>query len=174
MAVAKASRISAMPSLVSASGCTWPSPMAVAVGPTSGQGFSPIAISGAPSGPLPSKARCDEPLRPAWPSCIAGTAPCALMKRASRCTGSICASDQSPRSPWVMRPSRITLVTSVKISPKPPTAKRPSCTICQSFAKPSIAEYWQSGGITTRLGIVTPRMVSGEKSKELMGRLRSG
>jgi len=41
--------------------------------------------------------------------------------------------------------------------------------MCQSFAKPSIAEYWQSGGITTRFGIVTLRMVSGENSKEPMG-----
>ena len=40
--------------------------------------------------------------------------------------------------------------------------------MCQSFAMPSTAEYWQSGGTTARFGMVRPRSVSGENSSEPM------
>ncbi len=67
-----------------------------------------------------------------------------------------------------MRPSRSTETTSQNTSPKPPTAKRPSCTMCQSSAMPSVAEYWHSGGTAARLGMVRPRSVSGENSSDPM------
>lgn len=33
------------------------------------------------------------------------------------------------------------------INAEPPMARLPKCTRCQSFAKPSIAEYWHIGEI---------------------------
>ena len=82
-----------------------------------------------------------------------------MRARASRCV-----SDQIPRSPWVILPIRSTAAASVNTRPAPPVAYRPRCTMCQSPATPSLAEYWHIGEITMRFRIVTSRTVSGVNS----------
>ena len=53
----------------------------------------------------PSHGRAVLALRPACASCIAGTAPCALMNRKIRASISMCSSFQIPRSCGLIRPS---------------------------------------------------------------------
>jgi hypothetical protein len=138
--------------------------MGRAVGATTRQGRSPRAMSSAPSGPLPNQGRCMPALRPAWASWTPAAAPWPFTKAAMRASGAMWLSDQMPRSPWVMRPSGSTAVASVKTTLAPPTAKRPYCTMCQSLAMPSSAEYWHMGEMTTRLRRVSPRRVRGLSS----------
>ncbi len=52
-------------------------------------------------------------------------------------------------------------------SPKPPMAKRPRCTKCQSFTTPCCDEYWHMGATTVRLRSVRLRSVMGEKSRDM-------
>ena len=63
-----------------------------------------------------------------------------------------------------MRPSGETAAASVMTSPAPPMARAPRWTRCQSFARPSSAEYWHMGETPTRFGIVTERRERGVKS----------
>src|ERR1700722_1434028 len=60
-----------------------------------------------------------------------------------------------------MRPSAVTAVASENTSPSQPMARLPRCTRCQSFANPSLLEYWHIGETPIRLGRVTPRIGSG-------------
>jgi hypothetical protein len=60
-----------------------------------------------------------------------------------------------------MRPSGLTAVASLKISPAPPTARDPRCTRCHSLANPSTLEYSHIGETKMRLEKVNPRSVSG-------------
>src|ERR1700732_2737787 len=66
-----------------------------------------------------------------------------------------------------MRPSGETPAASVKTREAPPTARLPKCTRCQSFAKPSVLEYWHMGETTIRLRRVSSRMVSSSNSMNL-------
>ncbi len=122
------------------------------------------APSSAGSGSPPFHGTRHDALRPACPSWIAGTAPCAATNAAIRRHDSTWASSQSPQSPGVMRPSGATAVASATTSPAPPTARLPRCTRCHSFGTPSTAEYWHIGDTKMRLGIVTPRSTSGANS----------
>src|SRR5262249_5422583 len=54
-----------------------------------------------------------------------------------------------------------TAVASTNTRPAPPTARLPRCTRCQSFTKPSSAEYWHIGDTAILFRNVTPRIVSG-------------
>ena len=58
-----------------------------------------------------------------------------------------------------MRPSAVTAVASVKISPAPPTARLPKWTKCQSLANPSTLEYWHMGETAMRFKKVSWRRV---------------
>ena len=49
-------------------------------------------------------------------------------------------------------------------SPKPPVARAPRCTRCQSFGTPSTEEYWHIGASQTRLRAVSDRSVIGSNS----------
>ena len=40
-------------------------------------------------------------------------------------------------------------------------ARLPRCTMCQSFGRPSVAEYWHMGETTTRFASVMPRSRNG-------------
>src|SRR5499427_2189288 len=93
------------------------------------------------------------------------TAFCALMKAATRFSGSMNASSQMPRSPMVPQPRRSTLVDSTITRPAPPAANLPAFIRCQSVGKPFTAEYWCIGGTTMRLRKVTPRIVKGENNE---------
>src|SRR3569833_3260605 len=66
-----------------------------------------------------------------------------------------------------MRPSGTTPVASRMTRPKPPSAKRPRCTKCQSLATPCRAEYWHMGAITARLRSVSSRRVRGENRRDI-------
>ena len=92
-------------------------------------------------------------------SWMPATAPWARIKRVMRCRGSICSSFHRPRSWAVIRPSGVTAVASVKISPAPPTARLPRWTRCQSLASPSTLEYWHIGETAMRLRRVSCRRV---------------
>jgi len=54
-------------------------------------------------------------------------------------------------------------LASTMTSPAPPTAREPRWTRCQSFARPSVLEYWHIGETASRLRRVTPRSGSGSK-----------
>src|SRR5579872_4321218 len=69
-----------------------------------------------------------------------------------------------------MRPSGSTPVASTITSPKPPSAKRPRCTRCQSLARPCFAEYWHIGETTVRFLKMVPRRVKGENSLDIGAR----
>ena len=98
-------------------------------GPT---GCQPPCSSGDDAVTFPR--RIVDALRPACASWIAGTAPCALMNRAIRASGSMCLSSQMPMSSGEIRPRASTAVASTITMPAPPTAREPRCTRCQSFA----------------------------------------
>ncbi len=66
-----------------------------------------------------------------------------------------------PASPGVMRPSGETALASAITKPAPPAARAPRCTRCQSFATPSLDEYWHIGDTPMRLRSVTDLIVSG-------------
>ncbi len=68
-----------------------------------------------------------------------------------------------PASCGEIRPSGATAVASVITSPAPPRAKEPRWTRCQSVGRPSTDEYWHIGETHSRLRIVVPRRVRGEK-----------
>ncbi len=116
-----------------------PSAIGSAVGPTMSHFFSPRAKSSALSGPLPNQGRCMEPLRPACAIWMPGTTLCAFMNRAIRFSGGMCAEDQMPRSPLVMRPWSVTAVASTNTRPAPPSTSRPQCAKWKSWAMPSTA-----------------------------------
>ncbi len=105
-----------------------------------------------------------EPFRPACASWTPATAPCPSTNRTTRASGSIWASSHSPRSPGEMRPRASTAVASNTTMPAPPTARLPRWTRCQSFATPSVAEYWHMGDTAIRLRSVTSRSCRGVKS----------
>ena len=69
-----------------------------------------------------------------------------------------------PLQPCEMRPSRVTPVASMIISPAPEQARLPRCTVCQSLKAPSAALYWHMGDTTMRLGRVIPPNWMGVKS----------
>src|SRR5690242_9411484 len=73
-----------------------------------------------------------------------------------------------------MRASGVTPVASRMTRPKPPSAKRPRCTKCQSLATPWRAEYWHMGATTVRLRKVRPRKVSGENRSDIRGIVERG
>lgn len=67
-----------------------------------------------------------------------------------------------------MRPSGLTAVASVMISPVPPAARAARWEKCQSVGTPAAAPsgaalYWHIGGIQTRLGTVNDRRVRSEE-----------
>ncbi len=62
-----------------------------------------------------------------------------------------------------MRPSGLTAVLSVMISPAPPTARLPRWTKCQSPTTPSSAEYMHMGETTIRFSSSVPRSRKGVK-----------
>src|SRR6476619_6555278 len=64
-----------------------------------------------------------------------------------------------------MRPSAVTTEASVNTTAAPPTARLPRCTRCQSFAKPSMLEYWHIGDTITRLGSVNERSGNGSNRR---------
>src|SRR6476469_6916822 len=70
-----------------------------------------------------------------------------------------------PASWGEILPSGVTAVASDMTSPAPPWAKAPRWTRCQSDGRPSIDEYWHMGDTHTRLRIVVPRSVRGEKRR---------
>src|SRR5690349_10346765 len=70
-----------------------------------------------------------------------------------------------PASCGEILPSAVTAVASDITRPAPPWAKAPRWTRCQSVGRPSIDEYWHMGDTHTRLRIVVPRRVRGEKRR---------
>jgi hypothetical protein len=56
--------------------------------------------------------------------------------------------------------------------PAPPTAREARFWKCQSFAMPSIAEYWHIGDTMMRLRAVTDRIAIGRKSCEFVSTIR--
>ncbi len=64
-----------------------------------------------------------EPLRPAWLSWIAGTAPACLMPSVTHRYASICPSSHKPRSHGEMRPTGETAGDSTLMRPNPPIAR---------------------------------------------------
>ena len=75
----------------------------------------------------------------------------------------VCSSFQMPVSCGLIRPSGTTAVASVSTSPKPPWARAPRCTRCQSVGMPfcSGTEYWHIGATQMRLRKVVSRSVRG-------------
>ena len=99
----------------------------------------------------PRADRCSPCVRRARAGCPA-TAPCALMKRAIRSSGSKCSSLQMPRScgrdPSLGRDRRRLGEHEARAADR--AAAR--WTKCQSLAKPSSQEYWHIGETPMRLG----------------------
>ena len=62
-----------------------------------------------------------------------------------------------------MRPSAVTEVASMKLSPGPREMMPPRWAWCQGVNAPSCAEYWHSGDSHTRFWKVTSRIFSGRK-----------
>jgi hypothetical protein len=160
VASANARSTAAMPAGSSASGTGWPGAKGTALGPTTRH---PPRLSGI-GAPPSSHGACVLAFRPACAIWRHGTAPWASTKRTMRASGSIWPSSHSPRSPGEIRPRGSTAVASNTTSPAPPTARLPRWTRCQSFARPSSAEYWHMGETAMRLRRVTSRSVSGSKS----------
>jgi hypothetical protein len=125
VAAAKASLIVAISRSVISAGRSRLGLARKGLGATIRQGPSPEAASATPSASPPCQGRWLEPLRPAWASWIAGTAPSARMNSAIRLSGAICSSRQRPVQPWVIRPSGSTPVASTNTIPAPPTASLP-------------------------------------------------
>ena len=127
--------------------------------------------------PSPSRRRRAGPCRTARPTdgrsrpcvrrgragCRSG-APWLCTKSTMRRQASACSSFQMPASCGEMRPSGTTAEASVMTSPKPPVARAPRCTRCQSSGTPSIEEYWHIGASQTRLRTVSDRSVIGSNS----------
>ena len=128
----------------------------------SGEGASVSQLPAASGWSSRSQPSWVEPLRPEWPSCRQSFARLlAWTKSTIRRQASRCASFQRPVQPGEMRPSGETQVISVNTSPAPPVARAPRCTRCQSFGRPSTAEYCAIGETTMRFSSVRPRSVSG-------------
>jgi hypothetical protein len=126
--------------------------------------------SSGPSALPPSQGTCADALRPACP--IWMPIGFEVMPRYTCTARAIAASLwslYSPVQPWVMRPSRVTLVFSTTKSPAPEQAKLPRWTRCQSVMLPSSAEYWHIGETTIRLGRVIPPSWIGVKRFAVMG-----
>ncbi len=121
----------------------------------------------------PSHGSAADALRPACAIWMPATAPRSFTNAAMRASGSMCLSDHKPRQPGVMRPSGDTAVASTMTSPAPPTAREPRWTKCQSFARPSSAEYWHMGETPMRLRNVTERTASGENKCGTEGKFLS-
>src|SRR4051794_55206 len=81
------------------------------------------------------------------------------------------ASFHRPVSWGLIRPSAVTAVASVRSRPKPPCARAPRFTRCQSVGTPSrrSTEYWHIGASQIRLRTVSPRRVTGSKSALTQG-----
>jgi len=123
------------------------------------------APSSALSGLPPSAGGSVEPLRPAWPSCSPCFAtPYFLQKSITRFIAASFSSLHIVAHFSEMRPAMFTLVASVMTSAPAPSENCPRCIKCQSFAEPFSELYWHMGDTTTRLGSVSPRSVTGEKS----------
>jgi len=135
----------------------WPGAKGSSAGPT---GTQPSGASGG-IGFVPSHGRVTDALRPAWASWIPGTAPIRAIIAARRASASVCASDQMPRQPGVIRACGATWVASVMTMPAPPAARAPRCCRCQSFGRPSSAEYWHIGESAIRFRAVTDRKLIG-------------
>src|SRR3569833_880644 len=73
-----------------------------------------------------------------------------------------------------MRASGTTPVASRITRPKPPRAKRPRCTKCQSLAKPCWAEYWHIGATTARLRNVSSRREKKKNRRDIRELLERG
>ena len=87
----------------------------------------------------PSQGAWLEALRPACASWIAiGIGECRRTAASTRRSAASVASDHSPRSPGVMRPSGSTAVASMVSRPAPDSARWPRWIRCQSLASPSI------------------------------------
>ena len=71
------------------------------------------------------------------------------------------ASFHRPRQCLVMRPRGSTWVASTQTMPAPPVARAARWAKCQSFTRPSSAEYWHIGDIMMRFFTVTERKVIG-------------
>src|SRR3982074_748604 len=61
-----------------------------------------------------------------------------------------------------MRPIADTAVASIVNMPALDSSSWPQCTMCQSVAQPSTAEYWHIGDTTMRLARGTLRSLKGE------------
>ena len=135
-AAAAASKAATMPSIPASSSGTGtgsPSLNGIGLGPTTVQPPS----SGVFRRRLPSTAGRN------WPCGRRGRAGCPRRPPGCGRTGRSgpgarrASSPQMPRSPGVIRPSRVTAVASTMTSAAPPTARLPRWTRCQSSAKPS-------------------------------------
>ena len=62
-----------------------------------------------------------------------------------------------------MRPIAETAVASIVNMPALDSRSWPQCTMCQSVAQPSTAEYWHIGDTTMRFASVSLRSLKGEK-----------
>src|SRR5438552_16238188 len=62
-----------------------------------------------------------------------------------------------------MRPIADTAVASIVNMPALDCRSWPQCTVCQSVAHPSTAEYWHIGDTTMRLARLSLRSLKGEK-----------
>lgn len=154
----------------------WAGEKASALGPT---GVQPCSSSGVTGRPRSIQVRSVEALRPAWASWMAGTVPWLFRKSVIRRKAVTCSSFQMPRSYGLMRPSGLTAVASVMISPVPPAARAARWAKCQSVGTPAAspfgaALYWHIAGIQMRLGTVRDRRVSGAKREVLMSDSRWG
>src|SRR5438128_4886718 len=63
-----------------------------------------------------------------------------------------------------MRPIADTAVASIVNMPALDCRSWPQCTVCQSVAHPSMAEYWHIGDTTMRLARLSLRSLKGENS----------
>ena len=63
----------------------------------------------------------------------------------------------------MIRPIADTAVASIVNNPAPDCSSWPQCTVCQSVAQPSTAEYWHIGETTMRLARVRLRSLKGVK-----------
>ena len=90
----------------------------------------------------------------------------ACAKSTIRRQASTCWLFHNPVSCGLIRPSGVTAVDSVMISPNPPTARDPRCTRCQSVGTPSCSStlYWHMGESQMRLHRVSPRRAIGSNN----------
>ena len=113
------------------------------------------------------------PLRPVWPSWMAGTAPMSLTTAATRARPSIWESSQIPAQLVPVRPSGVMAICSGKTKPKPRAARDPISMTWKSPIRPSTDRYMVIGDMAMRLRSVTPLSVKGLKRSGI-GRLAWG